>query len=214
MPRALLLRTRVFPYHVYGRCNNKEWFYLPISEMWKIFNEIMGIVVERYGFHIHCFVLMSNHYHLIVSTPQANLDEAMLYFVREVAKTVNRKTSRINHVFGGPYKWSLLDHKRAYEHAFKYVYRNPVEAAMCSKVENYPFSTLQFSANPSSFTYKLSNSIFENCNQYPQTPSMETLHWLNHPYEEDEKLNIRNALKHRRFKFSGRLSIPLARKLK
>src|SRR3990167_2337764 len=98
MPRPKLFKTELFPYHITGRSNNKDWFYLPLPEIWSLLTENLGIVSETYQLKIHSFVLMSNHFHLMATTPDSNLGDVMKYFMRESAKSVNRTANRTNHL--------------------------------------------------------------------------------------------------------------------
>jgi putative transposase len=142
MVRKLLHRSSYYPYHVTARSNNREWFYVPIEVAWNIFCDQLCIVSFAYGAKIHAFVLMSNHYHLLLSTPDANIDQIMNYFAREVSRAINQYSIRINHVFGGRYKACLIKNGNYYSHALRYIYRNPVRANICKRAEEYKFSTL------------------------------------------------------------------------
>ena len=68
MPRKKLIRTDLYPYHVYGRANNKEIFYIPLCDVWRLSCELFDKVTKDYGAQVHAFVLMPNHYHLLMST--------------------------------------------------------------------------------------------------------------------------------------------------
>ncbi len=193
MGRQPLIRTSNFPYHVTVRSNNRDWFYLPIDHVWSIFNAYLFKTQEQFNVEIHAFVLMSNHIHLLLTTPGANLDVAMKYFLRESCRSVNRTAGRINHLFGGPYKWSLIGDPVYYRHAYKYVYRNPVKAGVCSRIENYPFSTrgkgpTLVIMTPSRFDAAL--------------PESRLLEWLNVGYSKEEDDCVRRALRRREFKFA------------
>ncbi len=96
-----------------------------------------------YEVKIHSFVVMPNHFHLIAKFPRANLGEAMNYFMRETSREISRAAGRENHLYGTRVFRSALSSYRYYTHAYKYVYRNPVEAGLALRVEQYTFSTLQ-----------------------------------------------------------------------
>lgn len=91
---------------------------------------------------IHSFVLMSNHYHLIASTPESNISQCMHRFAGRVSQRLNEKGNRINETFAGRHFKTVLDHPNYFLNAYKYNYRNPVEAGLCRVVEEYPYSTL------------------------------------------------------------------------
>jgi REP element-mobilizing transposase RayT len=142
MAKKPIQRSSVFPYHLTARSNNQEWFYLPTENVWAIMCQQLFTTTVVYSLKVHAFVLMSNHFHLVASTPEANIDSAMNYFMREVSRSINYRSERKNHVFGGPYKWSLIESPLYYSNVINYVYMNPVQAKICSVPEEYSYSTL------------------------------------------------------------------------
>jgi REP element-mobilizing transposase RayT len=91
------------------------------------FVELLGEVVERYGVKMHAYVLMGNHYHLLVQTPHANLSRAMQWLNVSYGVWFNRRHGRVGPVFQGRFKavpidgegsWALL--------ASEYLHLNPV----------------------------------------------------------------------------------------
>ena len=139
MPRRTLILNSECPYHVTNRSNNKEWFYIPLNEVWMIFTRS----AESFQYYvcsdqIHSFVLMSNSFHLLISTPHSNLDLFMRHCQTEISRKIQKRASRINHVFGSRYKWSLLWNPAAFAYAYKYVTQNAVKAGLIKKVEYYP----------------------------------------------------------------------------
>ena len=143
MPRKKLIYTHEYPYHVTARSNNREWFYLSKPKVWKIFVNQLNLSIKKHSIIIHAFVLMDNHYHLILSTDSKfDLGVVMRDFQRSVSRRINSESNRINHVFGGPYKGSLIDNQEYFSNVLKYVLSNPVEAQICDNAEDYRFSTI------------------------------------------------------------------------
>lgn len=143
MPRKKLIYTHLFPYHVVARSNNKDWFYLNKSETWRIMVQAAISVTKKYQLLIHAFVLMDNHYHMVVTThPDHPLGEVMCKFQKTISRKINKKTNRINHVFGGPSKPSLISNPEYYARVIKYVYQNPIRAGICKEAEHYAYSSL------------------------------------------------------------------------
>lgn len=200
MPRPILIRSKNLPYHIRARSNNKEWFHLPLKKVWEIFLENWEETIANYQISLHAFVLMANHIHAIVSTPNQNLDAGMHHLLRETSRDINKSSSRINHVFGGPYKWSLIGNKRYYEHALRYVYQNPVKAGVCNRVEEYPYSTIGYFHSKATYPFELSESVFDRQSVMDLSYS-EKLEWLNEKYTKEENDNIRKALRHSEFRF-------------
>lgn len=146
-----------------------------------------------FGIEIHAFVLMKNHYHMIVRTPEANLSQFMCYFNRELSKEINRATGRINQTFGNRYYASIVKDPRYYLTLYRYVYRNPVEANASKSVEEYEFSSLQQVIGAK----KMEFPIFD----FPIVDGywFKNLDWLNSSYQKDEREKIRQSLKRKVF---------------
>lgn len=96
-----------------------------------------------YKLKIGAFVLMNNHFHLLVLTPEEDIDRVMYFFMKDVTLRIQKKTGRINKIFGGRYKGCIIEHHNYLMNVYKYIYRNPVAAGMTTRAEDYEFSTLR-----------------------------------------------------------------------
>jgi hypothetical protein len=138
---------------------------------------------------------MSNHFHLIISTPDKNLDKAMNYFMRETSKIISFESGRINQVFGGPYYRSIIKDDRHYRCVYKYVYLNPVEAGIVNRAEDYRYSTLHPLLGRS-FTHipvHEDKFLFERVDQ--------KLTWINKSFpRQTDRQDITHGLRHPEFK--------------
>ncbi|MDH4466685.1 MAG: hypothetical protein QE271_01395 [Bacteriovoracaceae bacterium] len=90
---------------------------------------------------IHAFVLMANHYHLVATTPNNDIDSFMMNFNKNFSEKLKSLSGAINQKFGGRYKWCIIENQNYYYNVMRYVFRNPVRAGLVKKVENYPYST-------------------------------------------------------------------------
>lgn len=160
-----------FPYNISSRCINREWFSLPMDVVWEIFCEELTNTSKQHNLIIHSFVLMSSHYHLLGSTPEANVSDCMQYFNYRTSRRLTREGNRINQTFGGRYYKCILPTTNSFRRVYKYNYRNPVTANICNLVEEYPYSTLQFSLNKVPPKIPMSDIIF--------SPDADFLKWLN-----------------------------------
>jgi len=114
-----------------------------MEDVWGIFAEEITETSKKYNLGVHSFVLMSNHFHMIASTPDANISQCMHRLMTKTSKRLTRAGNRINETFAGRHYKCILQHPNYYLNAYKYNYRNPVAAGICSAVEDYPYSTLQ-----------------------------------------------------------------------
>ncbi len=146
------------------------------------------------------FVLMSNHYHLIALFPHCNIGSAMNYLQREVSRSIGKRSGRINHVFGGRYKPCLIANTQYLEHVYKYVYRNPVEAGMCERVQEYPFSTLRRALGQCELPFKVWDDLALNWSPIPHSIP-DRLEWLNTPVLTKRTSLIQRALRRTEFEF-------------
>lgn len=164
--------------------------------LWEIFSDYLYLIRSLYDVEIQSFVLMSNHYHLLIRTPEANLPKAMNYFQRELARQVNRHSNRINQVWGERYAWSMILNRPHMYNVYKYVYRNPVDAGLAATVEQYRYSTLHGLLGQSPLTIPLLED------QILFADLTAVLHWLNLPFpRQHTREAIRKALRHRQFEF-------------
>jgi len=143
MARKNTIRTSEHPYHITSRSNNQEWLYIPQEEVWSYFNLYLEEGKEKYGIIKHAVVLMSNHYHLLITTPEANIDQFMRFFNQSLGKAIARRANRINRIFGAPYKWNLIQRDSYYLNVLRYIYQNPVRAKLVERCEDYCYSDLK-----------------------------------------------------------------------
>ena len=190
MPRKNLIRSNHFPYHVTARANNKCPFPLDLTIVWKVATEELYSLSVLYEIEIHAFVVMPNHFHLLLTVPNEDLGKIMNLFMSNITRILNKLSGKSGHVFGGPYFWSIITSTRYFGHVLKYVYRNPVKGGLCLQVEEYEFSTasgtfgIHFLPIPIHLT-RLGLEL-----NLPETTNPNGwLEWLNRPFPgETEKL--------------------------
>ncbi len=196
MARTRTILQSEFPYHISARCINRQWFDIPIDEVWDLTSDYLYLLHHGFEFRIHSFVLMSNHYHLIATTPRANVDEGMEHFQREVSRQISKLAGRINQTWGGPYDPCVVDSYSYYLNAYKYVYRNPIMAGLSETCEDYQYSSLSGLVGQR----RLSFPVQEDTLLFDPELNSKTLIWLNTAKDEDATA-VGQALRKAKFRF-------------
>ena len=73
------------------------------------FVRALGEACEKTGWQVHAYCLMTNHFHLVLETPQANLVAGMKWLLGTYSNRYNRRHRRFGHVFAGRYKALVVD---------------------------------------------------------------------------------------------------------
>ncbi len=105
------------------------------------FLEYLASATERYGAVIHCYCLMSNHYHLLLETPDGNLSQIMRHINGAYTTYFNIKRKRAGHLFQGRFKAILVEADNYALELSRYIHLNPVRAGMVGEPGKYPWSS-------------------------------------------------------------------------
>ncbi len=140
MARALRIEYEDAVYHVTARGNERRKIFFTKLDHEKFLDYIKA-AKKKYGIFVHSYVLMSNHYHLIIETPNANLSKAMQYINGSYTTYVNIKRKRSGHLFQGRYKAIIVDVDTYLLELSRYIHLNPVRAKMVKKPEEYTYSS-------------------------------------------------------------------------
>ncbi|MBT3984169.1 MAG: hypothetical protein HOE90_22635 [Bacteriovoracaceae bacterium] len=163
MPRKNLIRTNLYYYHITTRANNKEWFCLPLDKVWEISKNSFLKAQRKCPAIVSQFVLMNNHYHLLIKTPDSNIDQFMFWFNKTFSDLLRAKTKRVNRMFGSSYKWSIIYDEFYLLKVARYIYQNPLRAGIVTRCEDYQYSTLFYLSRNLEIGYPLeSKIIYEN----------------------------------------------------
>ena len=140
MARPLRLELSGGVYHVTSRGDRREDIYLSDAdrEMW------LGVFAEvcaRFNWVCHAWCLMSNHYHILVETPEANLAQGMRQLNGVYTQRFNRTHDRVGHVFQGRYKAIMVERDSYLLELARYVVLNPLRAKMVKHLEAWPWSS-------------------------------------------------------------------------
>ena len=112
-------------YHVTSRGNGQQKIYSRDRDRHHFLDLLAGMH-ESYGVLIHAYVLMTNHYHLQVQTPEVNLSEAMQWLNVSYSTWYNRKYARSGHLFEGRFKAISVEENSWALSLSAYIHLNPV----------------------------------------------------------------------------------------
>ena len=125
MARSLRIDVPDGWYHVLNRGVERRQIF-PDEQSNLHFLELLGSLPSRFGVRIHGYVLMGNHYHLQLQTPQANLSRAMQWLNLSYGAWFNRRWQRSGPLFQGRFKAILHDPENAALMINRYIHLNPV----------------------------------------------------------------------------------------
>ena len=97
--------------------------------------------IRRYEWHCLAFCLMSNHVHLLLETPHANLGRGMQSLHGRYAQRLNQRYGMTGHVFEGRFGSVRVEGDGQLWMAARYLALNPVDAGICTRPEDYEWSS-------------------------------------------------------------------------
>lgn len=153
MPRKPRIEYAGACYHVMCRGNRREAIFYDDQDR-KAFLDTLGQACERTGWWVHSYVLMSNHYHLLLETPEPNLSEGMRWFQGTYAQRFSARHGLVGHVFQGRFKSPVIDSDEPGDFGIvsNYIHLNPARARLLSDsrpvLRRYPWSSFSFFLKP------------------------------------------------------------------
>ena len=125
MVRPLRIEYEGAWHHISCRGNERKSIFVDKKDR-KQFLTILSHSLELYCVELHVYVLMPNHFHLVVRTRKANLNKFMQRFNTAYTVYFNRRHKRSGHLYQGRYKGILIDGEHYLLELSRYVHLNPV----------------------------------------------------------------------------------------
>ena len=127
-------------YHVMQRGNNRENIFRSDADKSFYLNHLVELK-EKFVFKLLGYVLMENHYHLLIQTGEDPLHKILFRQNMYYSRYFNKTHSRSGHLYGGRYKASLIQDERYAFAVLRYIHWNPVKAGITSDPEKYAWSS-------------------------------------------------------------------------
>ena len=146
MPRSPRIEYAGAVYHVMCRGDHREAIFKGDEDR-LVFLETLGQVCERAGWRIHGYVLMPNHYHLLLETPSGGMVDGMRWFQTTYTARFNARHRLCGHLFQGRYKAIIMDSDEPgyFRTVSDYLHLNPVRARLLNtspvRLEDFPWSS-------------------------------------------------------------------------
>ncbi len=145
MARPLRIEFPGAIYHVTSRGNAQTSIFLDDIDR-NTFLSVLGLTLHRFNVLCHAYCLMTNHFHLLLETPDANLSKAMRQLNSVYTQAFNRRHGRVGHVLQGRFKSIVVDREAYLLELCRYIVLNPVRACMVKEPGKYPWSSYRDTA--------------------------------------------------------------------
>lgn len=141
MPRKPRFILPGIPQHVIQRGNNREPCFFSEQDFTR-YKEDLKIACDKFQCHVHAYVLMTNHVHLLI-TPLTtySLSEVMQSLGRRYVRFINTTYHRSGTLWEGRFKASIVDSEAYLLSCMRYIELNPVRASMVNHPAEYRWSS-------------------------------------------------------------------------
>lgn len=133
-------------YHLIQRGNNRDFIFKGAEQKVQLLNLLLDNS-KLMEFDVFGYVIMDNHYHLIIKLGNIPLSKIMHKINNTFSRNYNKEKNRTGHVFENRYKSILVVDDRYLLSLLRYIHNNPVLANVCDKVQDYYWSSDQYYRN-------------------------------------------------------------------
>lgn len=132
-------------YHVLSRGNEQKEIFHDDKDR-SLFTDILGEMSARFSVDIFAYVLMGNHYHLLLRTNRPNISKSMQWLGVTYTRRFNLKHRRNGHLFQGRFKSFLIENDKYLLVLSCYIHRNPLRAGIVRRLVDYQWSSYKIYA--------------------------------------------------------------------
>ena len=146
MARQLRIEYAGAYYHVLSRGNNLNEIFLGDDDR-NDFLDILAEMSERFDIEVYAYVLMSNHYHLLLRTLKPNLSKSMQWLGTRYTRSFNIRNKQSGHLFQGRFKSIIVESGAYLMQLSCYIHRNPLRAGVVDRLAKYKWSSYNYYAH-------------------------------------------------------------------
>lgn len=158
MPRTARKKSAFNIYHVMIRGNNKQIIFQDRND----YDKFLSLLSEKrltQSFVLYAWCLMPNHVHLLIKEKEEPIDSIFRSVLTGFVRWYNIKYNRVGHLFQDRFRSQPIEDETYFLRVIRYIHRNPMEAKLCERMEDYPYSS--FSYYFRSGKYQAEDQIFQ-----------------------------------------------------
>lgn len=142
MPRTARIAFNQGFYHVFNRGINKTPIFLDPDDYHTFLTRLEALATKLgYDHSIYAYILMPNHFHLLIQTRKTPLAKIMTSLLTSYSMRFNKKHERVGILFQNRFKSKLCDTNSYFSGGSRYILLNAVHAGLASSLESYPYSS-------------------------------------------------------------------------
>jgi putative transposase len=130
-------------YHVTAQGNRNAALYVDATDR-QMFMALLSLTCAHHDWRIHSWCLMTTHYHLLLTTPKADVAAGMHRLNSRFAHWSNDHHRQDGHLFQRRYAAKLVESDEHLHEAYRYIARNPVKAGICQRPEDWRWSSYAY----------------------------------------------------------------------
>ncbi len=129
------------PYHVFARGNNRNGIFFDELDR-LVFLKYWREAKAQFDYRVFTYALMDNHFHFLLQMEkESSLSQLMQQVLFQYARYMNKKYSRVGHLFQGRYHSLLVDTDSYFQTVDRYIHLNPVRAGIVERPEDFKWSS-------------------------------------------------------------------------
>ena len=132
-------------YHVLSRGNGRQDIFLDDDDRFA-FLDLLQSLADRYEIEVYAYVLMGNHYHLLLKTQEPNLSRGMQWLGTAYTRGFHLRHHTSGHLFQGRFKSFLVENCAYLLQLSLYIHRNPIRAKIVPRLADYAWSSYRYYA--------------------------------------------------------------------